>query len=124
MGHGLLIMANRERGEVGFEADGRSWTLHLGTNAMCKIEAETGKGIAEIGNLLNNEKTASMTLMRAVFWGSLQDHHPGTSIKDCSELMDELGPQEVARLIGEAFTLANPKVAKESRLRPTKATAE
>ena len=113
-------MANRERGEVSFDASGKTWTMKLGTGAMCEIEGLTGKGIAEIGQLLGNEKTATITLMRAVFWGSLQEHHDGTTIKDCSGLMDEIGMESVGRLIGEAFQAANPK-AKEGGTRPPKA---
>lgn len=114
-------MANAERGEVSFEASGKTWTMKIGTNAMCEIEAASGKGIPEIGALLGNEKTASITLMRAVFWGALQDHHDGTSIKECSALMDQLGADRVGQLIGEAFTAANPK-KKEGAARPPKAT--
>jgi hypothetical protein len=114
-------MANKERGEVSFEAGGQTWTMKIGTGAMCAIEAETGKGISEVGQELGSEKTASLTLMRAVFWGSLQQHHEGTTIRDCNDLIDELGVPRVGELIGEAFQLAFPK--KEGGSRPRKATA-
>lgn len=115
-------MGNAQRGEVSFEADGKTWTMKIGTQAMCEIEGATGKTIGEVGNLLGNEKTASMTLMRAVFWGALQHHHSGLSLKDAAGLIDEIGGAEAGALIGKAFEAAFPK-AKEGGSRPPKATA-
>lgn len=117
-------MANPQRGGVSFEASGKTWTMKIGTNAMCEIEEATGKAIAEVGRLLGNEQTASMKLLRAVFWGSLQDHHEGISLKECSDMMDEVGVDVIGQKIGEAFQAAFPQ-AKAGGSRPPKApTAE
>lgn len=113
-------MANRERGEVSFEASGKSWTMKIDTNAMCEIEAMTGKGIAEIGQLLGNEKTATMTLMRAVFCGALQQHHGGITLREAGGLIDEIGAEQAGLLIGQAFEAAFP-AAKAGEARPRKA---
>lgn len=115
-------MANSQRGEVSFEASGKTWTMKLGTGALIAIEDQTGKPIGEIGELLGNPKTASLKLMRAVFWGGLQQHHDGTTLAECDDLIDELGGQRVGELIGQAFSLARPK-AKEGDTRPPKAPA-
>lgn len=115
-------MANRQRGEVTFEANGETWTMKIGTNAMCEIEEATGKSISEVGKLLGNEKTASMSLMRAVFWGSLQEHHDGITLKQAAGLIDEIGAGEAGALIGKAFEAAFPK-QKEGSARPQIATA-
>lgn len=115
-------MANRERGEISFEASGKTWTMKIDTNAMCEIEGLTGKGIAEVGNLLGSEKTASMTLMRAVFFGSLRAQHPDLLIGRAGELMDEIGADKAGQLIGQAFQAAFPP-AKAGSTRPPKATA-
>ena len=114
-------MANAERGEVSFEASGKTWTMKIGTEAMCSIEGLTGKGIAEVGKLLGNEMTATITMLRAVFCGALQEHHEGISPKECSKLMDEVGVDVIGQKIGEAFQAAFPK-AKEGAARPPKAT--
>lgn len=121
-------MANPHRGEVGFEVDGKSWVLKLGTTAMCEIETLTGKTITEVGRLLADEQTASMTLMRAVFWGGLQDRHEGITIRDASVLMDAVGMERVGSLIGQAFEAAFPATkadpeAKAGSARPPRATA-
>lgn len=113
-------MANLERGEVSFEASGKTWTMKVGTEAMCQIESLTGKGIAEVGQLLGSEKTSTITLLRAVFCGSLQEHHEGITPKECSKLMDEVGVAVIGQKIGEAFQAAFPP-AKEGASRPPKA---
>lgn len=115
-------MGNKNRGEVSFEASGKTWTMKVGTSAMCEIEAATGKSIAEVGQALGNQQTATITLLRAVFWGALQDQHEGTTLKEAGSLMDEVGVQRVGELIGEAFQLAFPQKAAGAS-DPRKATA-
>ncbi|MCK8780562.1 hypothetical protein M0654_11250 [Rhizobium sp. NTR19] len=95
--------------------------MKIGTGAMCAIEAETGKNISEVGTALSDPKAASLTLMRTVFWGALQHRHEGTTIRECDDLIDEIGIQRTGELIGKAFKLAFPK--KEGGSRPRKATA-
>lgn len=114
-------MSNRERGEVSFEADGNAWTLKVDANAMCEIEEATGKTITEIGRVLGNEATASISLMRSVFWGALQHHHDGLTLKDAGKLISDIGMDEAGRLIGEAFKSAFPQ-KKGKDARPRKAT--
>lgn len=117
-------MANRERGEVSFEASGQTWTLKVGTNTMCDLEEQTGKAIAEIGELLGSKQGGRITLMRQVFCAALQSYHEGLSPKDCGDLIDQIGMVAAAQKIGEAFQAAFPK-AKEGSPRPPKApTAE
>lgn len=114
-------MANQQRGEVSFEASGKTWTMRVGTEAMCQIEDLTGKSIVEIGKLLSDEKTATVTLLRTVFCGALQEHHEGITLRECSKLMDDVGVDVIGQKIGKAFAAAFPK-AKEGRARPPKAT--
>jgi hypothetical protein len=87
--------------------------MKIGTNAMCEIEAATGKGIAEVGRLLGDPATASITLLRTVFWGALKGHQPDITVEACSDLMDEVGMDTVGAMIGDAFSLAMPKPKKE-----------
>jgi hypothetical protein len=95
--------------------------MKLGTGAMCEIEDVAGKSIAEVGKLLGNPDTATLSLVRLVFWASLQSHHPGTTLSQCNDLIDEVGVQEAGVLIGKAFQAASPK--KDASARPRKATA-
>lgn len=113
-------MANRERGEVEFKAQGKSWKMKLGVNAMCEIEDQSGKSISEIGQLLSDQKTATIKIVRAVLWGALQEYHDGISIREVGAIIDDIGMAEAGRLIGEAFTAATPD-AKGGEGHPTKA---
>lgn len=115
-------MANRERGEVGFEAIGKSWTLKGGTNAICEIEDATGMGIAAVGEQLSEPKRMTLKLVRAAFWGLLRTNHE-VSLAEAGEIIDDIGTQRAGELIGEAFEKAFPK-AKAGEARPLKATAE
>lgn len=116
-------MANRERGEVSFEASDKTWTMKLGTNAMCEIEEATGKGMAEIGELLSNDKTATIGLMRVVFWGALHAFHQDLTTAQAGELIDEIGATRAGQLIGEAFTAARPVEKAGAGSRPPRAAA-
>lgn len=116
-------MANRERGQVGFQAGGKAWTIKLGVNAMCEIEDATDKSISEIGVLLGDPKTATIKLVRAVMWGGLQEYHDGVTVKEVGGIIDDIGMAEAGKLIGEAFTAASPD-AKGGETHPRKATAE
>ncbi|WP_315920440.1 hypothetical protein [Mesorhizobium sp. SP-1A] len=115
-------MANRERGEVAFDALGQSWTLKLGTNAMCEIEDATGKTFSEVGELMGDQKRVTIKLMRTVFWGALREQHEDVTIKQAGAVIDDIGMQEAGRLIGEAFQAAMPE-QKEGAARPPKAAA-
>ncbi|OLP56671.1 hypothetical protein BJF92_11320 [Rhizobium rhizosphaerae] len=114
-------MANREKGEVSFSCEGKTYTMKLGTGAMCAIEDATGKSIGEVGKALGNPETATLTMVRIVFWASLQGHHPGTSLADCDELIDEIGVSRAGELIGQAFQAAAARKSPDAR--PRTATA-
>ena len=116
-------MANKERGEVDFQALGKTWIMKLGVNAMCEIEDATGKSISEIGVLLGDPKTATIKLVRAVMWGGLQEHHDGVTMKEVGGIIDGIGMSEAGKLIGDAFITASPD-AKVGEPHPRKATAE
>lgn len=115
-------MANTERGEVSFQADGRNWTMKIDTNAMCEIEEMTGHSIAEVGQLLSNPKTASIKLMRAVFYGGLATRHEDLNINQAGRLIDILTLPKAVEIIGEAFQIAFPQQQKGAKPRPPKGT--
>ena len=41
-------MANRQKGETGFDALGQTWTLRYGTNALCEIEDLFGRSALDV----------------------------------------------------------------------------
>lgn len=118
-------MANRERGEISFSALGQDWKIKLGTNAMCEIEDKTGKSIIEIGQLLGDQKTATLKLLRVVLWGGLQQYHEGIDLIKVGLIIDDIGMAKAGELIGEAFAAATSATsAKGGGAHPKKAAAK
>lgn len=113
-------MANKERGEVSFDALGKTWTMKIGTDAMCAMEDKAGKGISEIAAELGGASVKLSTL-RLLIWAGLQHHHEGLSLKECSEIIDDFGVAEIGPIVGQAFQAAFPK--KDADARPPEATA-
>lgn len=112
-------MANAQKGEVSFEALGQTWTMKLGTNAMCELEDLTGKGIIEIGEMFEDERTFTLNMLRQMFFCSLLDHHENVSLRKAGSLVDELGMGEAIEKLRGAFLAALPeqkgKTAKGNR---------
>ena len=111
-------MANKQRGEVAFsvECDGSAerFTLRLSTNAMCELEAAFNASIQTVFARLDaGEAGVRLTALRTVMRDMLADRHPDKTDERTGEIMDALGFDEAARLIGEAAQLAFPE-AKET----------
>lgn len=115
-------MANKERSEVSFEAAGKIWTMKIGTGAMCEIEDATGKGISQISRELTGDNV-TLSLLRTIFWASLQKFQKGTTIDECDDLLDEIGVATAGPLIGKAFQAAFPKSEAGVNKGPRKAAA-
>jgi hypothetical protein len=80
-------MTNPTKGEVTFEANGQIYTLKFSVNALCRLEAETGKGFPKLLTELSNLDTVSITLLRNLTWAGLQEHHPHVSINLAGDLI-------------------------------------
>ena len=118
-------MANPERGEYSFDANGKTWKLKGDVNAMCAIEGVTGRHINDVLARLQNQALLTLTLARAVVWAALQHHHPDTTIKDAGDLMQALGADEAMAFAVKAVVAAFPKAAEEpDPARPPEATVE
>lgn len=100
-------MANLQKGEVGFKALGREFTMRFGINALCELEDRFGKSAVEVANDLNGE-AVSVGSLRAVIWCGLQEYHEDLTEKDVGRIIDDLGIEEVGPLLGRAFQAAFP----------------
>lgn len=116
-------MANDLRGEVDFEALGKTWTLKLGNGAVRHVENATGKSFPQIGAELSDEATASVSLLTQVFCAALARHHPDITLEVCDDIIDEIGHEGAGTHLAEAFKLMQPKASKGGDRRPRKATA-
>jgi len=107
-------MANRHKGEVSIEVDGRDYTMALTIDAMVALEdmfSTPQKSVTFQEVLLMGDR-GSVKALRALIWASLQLHHPEIQIKDISGLVQAGGGLDV---FAEKFvtlakaTFADPK---------------
>lgn len=120
-------MANRHRGEVGFECGGKSYVLRYSTNSLCDLEGLLNKDIISISELMSKTATLRMSTVRAVFWAGMLDQNPDITIREAGELMTELGYARSLELVGQALGAAFPDTNKGTadaspRVRPEDGT--
>lgn len=101
-------MANKHRGEVAFDLEGKTYTLRLSTNALCELENVLGCGINEIGSKLANPETLRLSTVRAVIWAALRDHHREVTLADAGVMVDALKLSGAVELIGKTLSAAFP----------------
>jgi len=102
-------MANPHKGEYAFEAAGKNYTLLFSVDALCALEAATGKGIAILSMEMANPQRSSVTLLRQMVWAGLREKHPDIDIKAAGELIVSAGGfMPMMRHIDEAFSMAFP----------------
>lgn len=101
-------MANAQRGEVAFTANGEEFRLRFGTNALCEIEAACGEGINSVLKKLQGNNP-SLLLMRMIFAAGI-----GKSPETAGEIIDAITMERAGELIGKAMTLAFPAPEKNA----------
>lgn len=89
-------VANRERGEIGVDIDGRRYTLVLNTNAMALLEEHfsTPAHDATWDEILPKlTRKPSVRSLRAVVWAMLQEKHATQfpTIAEASRFVDLIG---------------------------------
>lgn len=107
-------MANPHKGDVAFEAEGRSYTLRFSANAIVALEDCIDKPISEISALLGDVTSLRMKNVRAVFWAGLTDHHPDVTAARAGQIIDAVGFGRAVELIGLAFSRAFPDTSGEA----------
>lgn len=112
-------MANPQRGVVGLEAGGATYQLSFSVNAICELEAELDKPVAEIIASLQTPEQLRMASVRALVWAALRDHHEELTIKDAGRIATEAGIGAAVQKVGEAIRLAFPEA--KGKANPRKA---
>jgi hypothetical protein len=87
-------MANRERGEVSVEVEGKAYTLRPTFDAICELETRSGKGIED---LLADIESGRLSGLRLAIWCLLQDQHSDEirELKDASQWIERAGGVDV-----------------------------
>lgn len=115
-------MANPHRGSVALQVGDRAYTLSFSVNALCELEDHLGKPIAKIADGLNDPANVRMSVVRALLWAGLRDHHDEIDLKAAGLIASDAGIPAVMEAIGKAFSLAFPE-AETTPANPKTATA-
>lgn len=99
-------MGNALRGEVGFDADGASYTLIYSVNALCVLESELGSGVGKIAATMTDLDSLKLADIRTLFWAGLHDHHPAIDKLEAGRIMTTIGLPQAMVLISKAFNFA------------------
>lgn len=94
-------MANANKSEVALTIGETTYTLKFGRNAMASVEGLFGG--RSFGDIASEQ---SFSVLRAMFWASLQKHHPEIDLLATGDLMDEADDEALAAAIGKALELA------------------
>lgn len=97
--------ANKERGEIAIVVGAETYILKLTSNAMCEMEAASGRTVVQLMATLQGGAGGNLTDTRWWLWGMLRAHHPQLSILDVGDLMDALGIAVVNKKLHEVFGL-------------------
>ena len=87
------MSANRETGEVTFEAGGRTYTLVLDLNAMTTVEGHfsTPEVHVPLPVILDHMNRGSVTHMRVFLWAALHEKHPELTLEEVGRLVTQAG---------------------------------
>jgi hypothetical protein len=103
-----LFVANKHKGEIEVEIDGKKLKMSFSSNALCELEDALDRNVNEIAQTMQDPQKVRLKDLRVIFWASMLDHQPDTSIDDTKKLMSSVLPAELVEMIGKAFTLAFP----------------
>lgn len=111
-------MANRQKGEMSFDADGKTYVLCFSSNALCELEDAIGVGVVRLGELLSNVETLKLKDVRAVLWAGLTDHQKGIDVKSVGRIIDTIGIARAVEIISSGMSLAFPSEEADSPREP------
>jgi len=97
-------MANKHKGEVEFEAEGKKYTLRFSADAICNLEDKFDKPLAELGNIFGDPKRLRMSTVRGAFEIALRDKHPDIDDTAMTAIFRSLTVPDAVSLVVRAFT--------------------
>lgn len=116
-------MANKERGQVSIDIDGKAYKLVYSTNALCELEDALNRNVNSITTEVQDPSKVRLKTLRAMFWAGLTEHHPDIDLKAAGNLMTIGGASAVMTKVGEAFRLAFPEADEVNGRPPAKPAA-
>ena len=105
-------MTNPHKGDVSFEAGGKTYTLRFSHLALVKLEQKLDKGLVsvmgEIDEWRSDPKKIRLGTVAILLWAGLQKHHPSMTVDEATELLDDMpeGINTAIDLVGQGFDKA------------------
>lgn len=120
-------MANPLKGEMSFDAEGKTYVLIYSNNALVELEDQLDRGIVDISQEMTSwakqPEKIRLGLLRAVFWAGFIERHPEITVKMAGELMNKIGGvAKVTEVVSEAFARAFPDPETKVEAHPPKAS--
>lgn len=114
-----MVVKPPAHGVVTFEADGASWSLKFGINALCDLEFQV-QDAEQVERLMAGKagEPPDFSTIRAGFWAALRGLHPEVTLEGAGRLIDALGLVRAGSLIAQALISAFPEADPD---RPRKA---
>lgn len=105
-------MANQQKGEVSFQAAGKSYIFKFGTSAQAALEDQVKMPWPKFFSR-NSEAFGISDLLNVFYAGLYRQHH--LTIDEVADLIDELGQDKVGEIVAEGLKLVFGEVAKDSK---------
>jgi hypothetical protein len=109
-------MANRFKGEVDFEAQGKSWVLRLGMNDLIELQEALGYGEDDDKFLRELGQMRGMKKIRKIVFIALRGLQADVTEQVAGDIVTELGFQKIVGLVSEAlkWSMPDPQGGKDS----------
>jgi hypothetical protein len=100
-------MANQLRGEAGFKADGKDYTIVFTIDAFCHLEDRLDQDIGEILQRCRKE-LKRLGFLRTLLWAGLREKHGDVDEEACGDLVAKVGVVAMGTLLATAMMQAMP----------------
>lgn len=99
-------MADNPKGELTFEARGRSYTLVYSFDALCQVEDQLDAPLKAVARKL---AAGRLSHLRVFLWAGLRARHPEIDLQTAGDMIMEVDQAVLADVIARALTEAFPK---------------
>ncbi len=96
---------NPHKGDVSFEAGGKTYTLRYSHLALVRLENSLNKGLVQIMTDVGRPENLRLGTIVALLWAGLQKHHPGMTEENVADLLDDIdgGAAAAMAVVDQAF---------------------
>lgn len=108
------MAANAQRGEVEFEASGKTYKVRIDWNAIALAEEASRCSYVDILDAFSAPPgqpiRVSIRVVRALLWAGLQESHSTVTLDDVGKLIGDIGPLAAVDVAMRALTAVLPEV--------------